>query len=198
MTKTEICNLALTHLGGRPLTNVDIENSQESIIARSWFDITRKEILREHPWNFSTKRLALSGAVDLTTTSLSGYDYQYRIPLPNDYIRIIKIEDVESEFTVEYDGIYCDYENPLCRYVYNNTTYTAWDPKVIVAFSYLLASYMAQGLTGPAGAAIQLRQLYDSTIAVAKRHDSYEAREKVLDKDQYSEIIRFRQMDMFS
>lgn len=198
MTKTDISNLALAHIGGRPLTNVDTENNQEAILLRTWFDVTRKEILREHPWNFATKRLALSGAVDLTTTSLSGYDYNYRVPLPNDYIRIIKIEDVESEFVVENDGIYCDYQVPLCRYVFNNTTYTSWDPKVVIAFSYLLASYIAQGLTGPAGAAVQLRQLYDATIAVAKRHDSYESREKIVDKDEYSEIIRFRQQDMFS
>ena len=198
MTKTQIANLAITHIGGRLLTDVDAENSQEAILCRTWFDVVREEILREHIWNFATKRLALSGAVDLTTTSLSGYDFQYRIPLPNDYIRIIKVEDVESTFEVEYDGIYCDYENPLIRYVYDNETYTSWPKNVIVAFSYLLASYIAQGLTGPAGAAVQYRQLYDSTIAKCKRYDSYEAREKVVDKDQYSEIIIFRQQDMFS
>jgi hypothetical protein len=198
MTKTQICNLALTHLGGRLLTDVDTETSQEAILCRTWFDIVREEILREHIWNFATKRSALSGATDLTTTSLSGYDYQYLIPLPADYIRIVKVEDVESEFNVEYDGIYCDYANPLVRYVYDNTTYTTWPKNVIAAFSYLLASYIAQGLTGPAGAAVQLRELYNRTIAKAKRYDSYESREKIVDKDEYSEIIRFRQQDMFS
>ena len=197
MTKTQIVNLALTHIGGRLLTDVDTETSQEAILGRTWFDLVREEILREHPWNHATKRVALSGAVDLTTTSLSGYDYNYRLDLPADYIRIIKVEDVETKFSVEYDGIYCDYANPLIRYVYDNTTYTTWPNNVIAAFSYLLASYMSQGLTGPAGQAIALRQLYDNTIAKAKRYDSYESREKVIDKDEYSDIIRFRQQDLF-
>lgn len=58
MTKNEICKLALSHIGGN-IDDVDNDTSNAAVALRKWFDTTRKEFLRSHPWNFSTKRKRL-------------------------------------------------------------------------------------------------------------------------------------------
>lgn len=56
MTETDITNLALSYLGGRPLSNLDTDTTQQGISLRKWFDPARDEVLASHPWNFSMKR----------------------------------------------------------------------------------------------------------------------------------------------
>jgi hypothetical protein len=63
-TATEIANLAIAHLGGRALTNLADDTTQQAASLRKWYNPTAgtpvytalDEVLREHPWNFATNR----------------------------------------------------------------------------------------------------------------------------------------------
>ena len=61
---TEIANLAIAHLGGRALTALASDTTQQAASLRKWYNpdggtpiyTALDEILRAHPWNFAVKR----------------------------------------------------------------------------------------------------------------------------------------------
>lgn len=73
---TEIANLAIAHLGGRALTALTTDTTQQAVSVRKWYNpdggtpiyTALDEILRSHPWNFATKRKHQT----ITYTDLSG------------------------------------------------------------------------------------------------------------------------------
>lgn len=260
MTKTQIANLAIGHLGGRLLTDVDTETSQEAIVIRAWFDAARDEFLRAYPWNFSTKRARLSttyadvsgvtnvgGEYNIQTTAIHslstndrvsiinadgntsingkwfitvsdnrnftlqdseyaiGYsggaqwtqaptsEFDYMHTVPADLKRVIYVEHVEEPFVLEQGKILCNIEKPVLKYVASNSNYDSWPQDAINALSYLLGSYIAQSVNGPAGDNLKLRDVYEKiALPQAKFRDAKEMREKVIDRDQYSEVVQSR------
>lgn len=58
-TKTGVCNLALTHVGGAPPFLVDVasDTSKEAKLFRQCIDESRRVVLRSHPWNFAMDRV---------------------------------------------------------------------------------------------------------------------------------------------
>jgi hypothetical protein len=68
MTKTEICNLALSLVSANTATDIDADSTPQAEAVRRWFVPARDEALASHPWNFATKRARLT----LTWTALSG------------------------------------------------------------------------------------------------------------------------------
>jgi hypothetical protein len=63
-TATEIANLAIAHLGGRALTALSTDTTQQAASLRKWYNpdagtpvyTALDEALRAHPWNFATAR----------------------------------------------------------------------------------------------------------------------------------------------
>ena len=63
-TATEIANLAIAHLGGRALTALSTDSTQQAVSLRKWWNpeetvpvyTALDETLRMHPWNFATAR----------------------------------------------------------------------------------------------------------------------------------------------
>jgi hypothetical protein len=63
-TATEIANLAIAHLGGRALTALSTDSTQQAASIRKWWNpeagtpvyTALDETLRMHPWNFATAR----------------------------------------------------------------------------------------------------------------------------------------------
>jgi len=60
MTKTEIANLALSHLGAKLLNDIATDTTQQAICVRLWFDAARDDMLSSHPWNFAIARAILT------------------------------------------------------------------------------------------------------------------------------------------
>ena len=77
-THTSIANLAISHLGGRSLTSLESDTSQQANSVRKWYNpgggtpvyTALDDILRSHPWNFATKRkrqtIAYNAVTDVT------------------------------------------------------------------------------------------------------------------------------------
>lgn len=193
LTKTQICNLAVYHMGGRALTNVETDDSQEAIVIRAWYEAARNEFLRNHPWNFATTRTTLSA---LSSTPLA--EYKYESTLPTDCIRVIYSDYVEEKFAVEGGKILTDVQYPVIKYV-KEYDVTYWPQDCVNAFSFLLASYIAQAINGPAGDAMKYRDMYEKVLLPqCKFRDSKELRDKVYDRDNDSEIIISRQVDWYN
>lgn len=200
MDKTTLCSLAQSHLGGRPFTNVDTDTEPNAAVARLWFDSARQEFLRSHNWNFATTRATL------TSNVVPEFEFNFEYTLPNDCVKVISLMDIEDQYCVEGNKLLA---NPIydsrtqatsgsvnIKYVYDNTNYNSWPSDAVNAFSFLLASYMAQNINGPdagGGRNAELRKIYEQMIVpLSKSRDSKEMRQKLVTKDQYSEVLNAR------
>jgi hypothetical protein len=102
LSSVEVCNLALDLLRHRDVvTSIeDPVSDTESICAR-WYDLTRRSVLRQFPWNFARKLITLSRN---STDPAFGYADAYN--LPGDYIQMVFVgedidEDYETDFSIQ-------------------------------------------------------------------------------------------------
>lgn len=149
-SETGIANLALSHLKVDAIVNIDPPdaNSTPARTANKWYDTARRAALEEHPWNFASKRVMLNSQV-----STPIFEYSLKYELPADFIRVNRIgldwSDPEKDYEIEDGFIICGVTAPLkLVYVYDIIDVNKFNPKFVIALSYLLASYMAYELTG--------------------------------------------------
>ncbi len=91
LNEVQICNMALDLIKVEPITNIrDAKTKTEAMCSR-WYDTTRRQVLRAHPWNFAKSRATLSRN---SADPLFGFPDQYA--LPNDFIRLRFIEGYEE------------------------------------------------------------------------------------------------------
>ena len=138
-----------------------------------------------------------SGTGSWLKAPLFGWDYQHTLPADN--LRIVNVNGYEANendsipFAVELGKLLCDESTITVRYVYQNTTTTEWSQHFINSFSMLLASYIAQDLTGPAGKGAELRSRFEQLISPqAKTHDARQGKGKVIDPDYDAPVVRAR------
>lgn len=92
-----ICNAALRRLGATPITSLT-EGSKSANSIRDFYEETRDELLRSHPWNYARSRQKLA---QLATAPAFGFDYAYG--LPSDWMRTVGVHDNDGGFgTIEY------------------------------------------------------------------------------------------------
>lgn len=268
MTETEIANLAISHIGGRPLTALDSDTSQQAISCRKWFDPARDECLGAHPWNFAMKRyrtttpylsLGASGVSDSSglilitytghglitgnrvsvqevegvinangqwivtrindnTFTLDGsvfagtytpstgkfvkipvFGFSRQFTLPSDFISARKVNGLDGNeedslpYSIEGGLILMDEDTLEMTYTFREETTTNWPQTFTNAFAFLLASYIAQDLTGPAGQALQMREYYEKVfLSKAMGRDARQGKGRVLDPDYDSPTVRAR------
>jgi len=63
-SKTEISNMALSHLGvGYEIQNIETEQSQEATACRRYYDIALQTTLTDYPWPFAIVTSALLACI---------------------------------------------------------------------------------------------------------------------------------------
>ena len=76
-SKTEVCNLAVSWLGGKRITSIDDDTTIEARLCRANYDLSRQAVLEEREWTFAVKRAQLT---PLAETPLFGYNYKFLLP----------------------------------------------------------------------------------------------------------------------
>lgn len=154
------------------------------------------------PDNYDLDDSTFSGTYTASTGSwlqapLFGWGYQHA--LPSDCIRVNKVNGFDSNeedsvpYEVEGGILLCDNETLELSYVYQHTTYADWPQFFINAFSFLLASNIAQELTGPSSKAMDLRKQYTGMIEQeAMRRDARQGKGKIIDPIYASRLVRSR------
>lgn len=154
-SKTEICNLALGHLGqSKRISNVDTQTTPEAAACKLFYDYALETILREIDWPFATKIADLAVVAENPTTTW-GYAYRY----PSDCIKIRRIpsalltdtSETRIPFAESFDGsgnlIYCSEANAKLEYTSLVVSVTLYPSDFIMALSYFLASLIAPSVT---------------------------------------------------
>jgi hypothetical protein len=155
-SKTEISNLALSHLGiSSDIANLDTEKSEEATACRRFYELAKKSTLSDIDWTFATKFETL-GLIEENPTSEWRYSYRYPVGCLN-FRRILSgLRNDTPESRVPYiiltdDAgkiIYTDEQNAESEYTQDVTDTTLFSEEFVLALSFRLAAYVAPRVTG--------------------------------------------------
>jgi hypothetical protein len=150
-TKTEIANLALSHLGtGKNIADLDSDRSAEGLACNQMWKIAYETLQRNHDWPFLTK------IADLTLVASSPndeWDYSYRYPTDCIVARRIlsgvrnDTLDSEVKYIIGRDDsgllILTDAESAQLEYSIVDSSTALWPADFCLALSYRLAALVA-------------------------------------------------------
>lgn len=164
-SKTDICNIALSHLGiSKEIANLDTEQSKEAAACRRFYDVTIEATLKDYSWPFASK-IATLNLIEENPNDEWGYSYRY----PTDCLffrRILSGNRNDTELTkvpyaVTKDDsgyvVFTDRAEAECEYTVRISDESFFTSDFIIAVSYRLASYVAPRIT--AGDPFKLGQL---------------------------------------
>lgn len=181
-TETDICRLALDHIGAESIASLD-ESSPEAQYCRRLYPVCRDQVLRDYPWVFAERRKLLA-VVTLNDTYGFEYAYQY----PPDCLRAISIhQDAAADpvpFKVINAGdatgkiILTDQEAAVLVYTFKCTNPGVFDSAFITALAYRLAADLAMPVTRKPVLAETMTRSYRMHIAAAGSADAMEGHEK--------------------
>ena len=185
-SKIEICNIALSKIGKHPIASFE-EGSKEAKECRLLYDRSLESVLRDHQWNFATKRIVLAELAE----EVIGFDYVYAYP--TDCLLAIRIYDLSgAEQDIEFEiGIT---EDLSARVILTNEinavlVYTAkvenpnvFDSLFVDALAARIAMDVSVPLKGDPRVQAAMMQTYNMLLGRAQRTNSNE-RVKEVDND---------------
>jgi len=189
-SKTEICNIALSHLGqGQEIANIDTENSESANACRRFYELSKDEALRDINWPFAT-RFADLALVEEDPTEEWAYSYRY----PTDCLKIRRIlsgnRNDSRQSRVPYKIVqddaglllYTDLEDATIEYTVREDNPGKYPVDFVSALSYKLAWYIAPRITkaDPFGLRKTVQESYMYTITKAAKNAFNEQQDEEL------------------
>jgi hypothetical protein len=174
---TDIGNLSLDLLTAGTVQNIETPTSVNESVLQRWYDVTRRKLLREHPWNFATKRAILAASSDVPAF---GYSSQY--PLPTDFVRLNSIVDADGypisneQYEMESGAILYGAESGQLKikYVYDITDVSRFDALFVDLFAIDLALAVAFKITASNTDVQRLNELRKVRASMSKSIDGQE------------------------
>lgn len=170
-SQTSLTNKTLALLGTLTRISAPDDGTAAAITAAALWDLTRDEVLADHPWNFAIRTDTVPQSADYvpTTRYLFGYE------LPRDCLRWLPWSDEsENAFAAEQEGEFLvsnDAGPLLVRMVFRAEDVSRWSPGFQAAFCAKLGRYMAKPITGQGAMIDRMDGLYEQELSRAKRQD---------------------------
>lgn len=197
-SKTEICNMALSHISNKEIADYDTEQSEEGRTCRIFYPTALTATLRDFYWPFATRTKALSLVASNPTP-----EWQYSYRYPSDCVDIKRIlsgyrNDTRQSrvpFIISNDDtgslILTDMAEAKAEYTVNNVSTERFPPDFLLGLSYRLAHFLVPRMTSgdPFKMKSEILALYDKEIAKAKANARNEGQ---FDEDPASEFERIR------
>ena len=183
-SSTDIANLALDLISSGTVQDIENPSNATEEILNRWYDQCRRKLLREHPWNFATKRIVL--AADVNSPPF-GYAAQFSVP--SDFIRILSLGTsltIDRETLLPTDGYqfegnkimlngyYEDASAVRLIYICDFKTVSQMDPMFIDLLAYDLALAIAYKITETNTNIERLNGIKERRAAMAKSIDGQE------------------------
>ena len=180
VSKTSICNNALTHLGERQIASVDDDN-QRARVCKLRFDDVLKLVLGAHPWTCATKRAEL-GKFDAVPV----WGFSNMFELPADFLRILQIEDQTRAYRLEVDAtnglvLVTDSATANIRYIHDVSDFSVLTHEVANLVGLRLASEVAEPLTSKTALKEAIEKRFLVELAVARSLDSMQGTPEVIE-----------------
>ena len=177
--KTTIANLALSHIRDKGVVeNIETDVAVQARTANLWYDPARRQALTDFDYGFARKRLILTA---------HGQDppaeWTFRYQFPSDAIQPRHIQNplgrgkppIPFEIEQADNGamsILTDQEEAVLVYTRDAENTTFFTPHFVLAFSYLLAHYLAGPLTGKSAIQKRMIENYNSASNTGAAHEA--------------------------
>lgn len=183
--KEDIYNVALAKIGSTPISDPD-GSAKGAEYCTIFYDPIREEVLREHPWNFATKRVALALAADEPEF---GYDFAYTLPNDCLFFRHLGEDDSDEDeyiWIVESGELLTDMEDAYGIYTRDVTDPNDFDSLFVGAFSTRLAAEVVAAMKPQDGNKRKmLWEMYERILASAKIANTKERRKKPVPENKF-------------
>lgn len=204
LTKTGICNFALSRIGSPRVDDVDTAAEAGNKAASACldaFDQVVKEVARAGRWNCLKMRTTLDQVQDAPEFgSAPEFQWKYSYHLPENCVRMLQVNGVdcwaETEGdTYEIEGrlLLTDAEIAEVQYIAVDDCYDDWDPMFVDCVVVLLASKIAFEIRQDGSQSEALRTEYERiTLPRARSRNGNERRPSVRIPIASSMFIRSR------
>jgi hypothetical protein len=192
-TKTDIVNMALSHIGQKIITSVESGTEEQAKKARLLYDNARDAVLRTRSWNFATK---IEPLATISGESIPGWNYLYQRPSKCLLVRKIFAAGGGSNPTAEehkellspttnVNAIAAQISGAYIEYTMQVVDVSLYDTGFIEALSYKLASMLAQPLTGNKDLGVTMLGIFKQVIDDAGRTNASEGNVKPVSTSSY-------------
>jgi len=175
-TKTDICNLALDHLGKPPITDIT-EGSREAQTCLRQYDVARRMCLARSPWTFARKLRTMSL---LDENELSDI-WAYRYDLPDDMQHMHRLVEpgrvaIENSAPVpsyiESGSVYANVEAAKVLYTWDSVDTRTWSALFDDVVALFLAMRLSPGMTRRKSDTTVLQDMYRVALNEAIEADA--------------------------
>lgn len=183
-TKEDICNMALSHIGGGKIVSLQ-DNNEKTRILNLHYEGTVKSVLRAFPWGFARTMCKPAQS----TETIPGATYMYGYPPDCVNIRRIFTEGMgaDSDYKLPYsiftwEGVRyigCEFEDIYMDYTAYVDIPDTYDPTFSEALSFKLAAVCSPSLTGNAQKSQEMLQMFQLTMDTAKHTAAVEGYKEV-------------------
>ena len=175
VSAVDICNIALDSLGSKPPIVSFDDSTDVARLCKRIYPVSRNKVLRAHDWNCAIARETLAPLAD---APVSGYSYQYQLPISPLCLRVLNMTNVaDAEYRVEGDKLLTDEEECSIRYIKEVTDTTAFDPDLIELIALRVAADIAFSITQSLSIEAKSEQKYQMALYEAKGINNTESRQ---------------------
>ena len=166
-SKVDICSNALLLLGAQPINSLEEENDRARL-ASNLYDGVKLAVLRAHPWNCCVTRVALS-----PLAAAPAFDYSYQFTLPPDCAKVLQVGEytTEVDYRIERGKILSNDVAIYLKYISFEVSEGSFDPLLVEALKYAMASQMAYAITQNASLAELMEGKYQIVLREARSVD---------------------------
>jgi hypothetical protein len=167
----EICNLALVSLGADRIMDMKEDNESAKSL-NAIYTLILKDLLRAHPWNFSSARTTLAR---LSETPAFGFSYYYQLP-PKCLRATIVNEDPSIDFVIEGRRLLCNKTTVNLKYIAYVEDPTQYDSNFVALFAARLAAEIAYAITNSRTVTKDKWDIYFAMLKTARSSDAQEGK----------------------
>lgn len=173
----KIVNNALVKIGASAIVSLT-ENSEAARTANLIYEQIRDATLRDHVWNFATRRVQLAQNSDAPA-----FEYAYSFALPSDCLRVLQMESKAMEYVIEGRNLLTDEGTAKIKYIARITDPNEFDVMFVEAMSARLAAELSITLTDSNSLYQNMMEVYRMKIVDARTIDGQESGEPNLVAD---------------
>jgi hypothetical protein len=171
----DICNGALNQLGASTIISLT-EDSKNARLCNARYTQVRDSLFRSHPWNCLQKRVQLASDTD---TPAWGFSYQFT--LPADCLRVLRIEDYDSDYKIEGRKIVSNVSTMKILYIARIEDPNQYDEILRETLSAALGADIAYAITSSNPVAQNMYSLFQEKLREARFVDATEGQNTIQD-----------------
>lgn len=183
-TSVDICNDALNRVGDRLISSLN-DGTPTSDLLKNRYDISRRKVLRSHPWKRIRKRAVLA-----PLTATPAFEWQYQFELPADCLRLWLVVGKDGaphdEWELEGTTILANESIIYIKYLKDQESVDLLDDSLNEVISLQLAKELAFSRSGNEGLYDRIDREFQVKFREAKSIDAKEDYQKSINATEWT------------